>query len=97
MGPVFSSAKYIGKKVVLSFDHASKGFLKNGGEIKGFEIGAEDNKFVPAKVSIKGKKVILSSEGLLLNPTNVRYGWGNCMEANLFNKEGLPASPFRSK
>jgi sialate O-acetylesterase len=82
---------------VLSFNHASKGFLKNTDEIKGFEIGAEDNKFVTAKARIKGKKVVLSTEGLVLNPTYVRYGWGNCMEVNLFNKEGLPASPFRSK
>lgn len=97
MGPIFSSAKYTGKKVVLSFNHASKGFLKNAGEIKGFEIGAEDNKFVIAKALIKGRKVILSSDSLMVNPTNVRYGWGNCMEVNLFNKEGLPASPFRTK
>ena len=82
---------------MLSFNHASKGFLKNDGEIKGFEIGAEENKFVAAKARVKGKKVILSSDSLMLNPTNVRYGWGNCMEVNLFNKEGLPASPFRSK
>jgi sialate O-acetylesterase len=95
MGPIISSATYDGKKIMLSFTHASKGFLKNAGEIKGFEIGTDANNFVPAKASIKGKKVILSSESEVLNPIYVRYGWGNCMEVNFYNKEGLPASPFR--
>ena len=95
MGPIISSAKYDGKKIVLSFTHASKGFLKNANEIKGFEIGTGANNFVLAKASIKGKKVILSSESEILNPIHVRYGWGNCTDVNFYNKEGLPAAPFR--
>ena len=52
-------------------------------------------KFLAAKAGIQGDKVVVSSEQVR-EPVAVRYGWENVPDVNLFNKEGLPASPFRT-
>ena len=96
MGPVQTSVKRSGNKLVLGFDHAQKGLQKNN-DLKGFEISAGGDAFVPAKAKVKGKTVVVWSEELKETPVSVRYGWSNCMDVNLFNKEALPASPFRVK
>jgi sialate O-acetylesterase len=70
------------------------GLVANGGELKGFELSADGVAFQPATASIKGNSVIVSSAEVK-NPTAVRYAWAGWPEANLFNKEGLPATPFR--
>jgi sialate O-acetylesterase len=61
----------------------------------GFAIAGEDKKFVWAKAEIKGKTVIVSHRSVH-QPVAVRYGWADCPVVNLFNAEGLPASPFRT-
>jgi len=96
MGPVQTSVKRSGNKLVLGFDHAAKGLQKNEA-LKGFEISAGGDAFVAAKAKVKGKTVVVWSEELKEAPVSVRYGWSNCMDVNLFNKESLPASPFRVK
>ncbi len=96
MGPVQTSVKRSGNKVVLGFDHAAKGLQKNNA-LKGFEISVGGDAFVPAMAKVKGKTVVVWSEELKEAPVSVRYGWSNCMDVNLFNKESLPASPFRVK
>jgi sialate O-acetylesterase len=96
MGPVQTSVKRSGNKIVLGFDHAAKGLLKNDA-LKGFEISAGGDAFVAAKAKVKGKTVVVWSDELKEAPVSVRYGWSNCMDVNLFNKESLPASPFRVK
>jgi sialate O-acetylesterase len=96
MGPVQTSVKRSGNKLVLGFDHAQKGLQKNDA-LKGFEISAGGDAFVPAKAKVKGKTVVVWSEELKAAPVSVRYGWSNCMDVNLFNKDSLPASPFRVK
>ena len=96
MGPVQTSVKRSGNKIVLGFEHASKGLLKNDA-LKGFEISAGGDAFVAAKAKVKGKTVVVWSDELKEAPVSVRYGWSNCMDVNLFNKESLPASPFRVK
>jgi len=96
MGPVQTSVKRSGNKIVLGFDHATKGLQKNEA-LKGFEISAGGDAFVPAKAKVKGKTVVVWSDDLKEAPVSVRYGWSNCMDVNLFNKESLPASPFRVK
>jgi sialate O-acetylesterase len=66
------------------------------GYLKGFSIAGEDKKFVWAKASLEGDKIIVWCESVS-NPIAVRYAWAdNPDDANLFNKEGLPASPFRT-
>lgn len=71
------------------------GLVVKDGKLKGFTIAGNDRKFVPADAEIKGKTVIVSSPKVAC-PTAVRYGWKNYPEVNLFNKEGFPASPFRT-
>lgn len=66
-----------------------------GAPLVGFTIAGSDKKFVPAKAVIVGDNVVVSAEGVA-EPVAVRYGWANHPVVNLFNKEGLPATPFRT-
>jgi sialate O-acetylesterase len=65
------------------------------GALKGFSICGEDKKFVWATAEIEGNKVVVSNPAIS-NPIAVRYGWADFPVVNLWNKEGLPASPFRT-
>jgi sialate O-acetylesterase len=71
------------------------GLVAKDGELKGFTIAGEDKKFVPAQAKIQGSTIEVSAEGVT-DPKAVRYGWENVPDVNLFNKEELPASPFRT-
>ncbi|MFA6287607.1 MAG: sialate O-acetylesterase [Opitutaceae bacterium] len=94
-GPVFDSLKIDGDRAVLSFKHLGSGLLAKEGDLKGFMIAGANKKFVAAKAVIEGDTVVVSSEQVKV-PVVVRYGWANVPDVNLFNKEGLPASPFRT-
>ena len=69
--------------------------MAKGGKLKGFSIAGADKKFVWARAKIDGKDVIVSSDQVA-KPVAVRYGWANNPVCNLYNKAGLPASPFRT-
>ena len=96
-GPIYKSMKIKGKKIILSFSNVGSGLIaKNGGELKCFEICGVDNEYAPATAKIEGNKIIVWSDKVK-DPIAVRYAWANNPEGvNLFNKEGLPASPFRT-
>lgn len=94
-GPVYESMKVDGNKVILSFTHVGTGLMVKGNELQDFVITADNKKFVPAKAEIKGDKVIVFAEGIK-NPTAVRLGWRLCPQVNLYNKEGLCATAFRT-
>jgi sialate O-acetylesterase len=94
-GPLYKGMKAAGSEVAISLDSTGGGLVAKDGELKGFTIAGADGKFVPAKAAIKGDDVIVSAEGVA-EPKAVRYGWENVPDVNLFNKEGLPASPFRT-
>ena len=94
-GPVYASLKVEGDKAIISFDHADGGLEARGGELKGFAICGEDRKFVWAKADIDANKLIVSSPDVQ-KPVAVRYGWADYPMVNLWNKAGLPASPFRT-
>jgi len=94
-GPVFASMKVEGDHAVLSFTHVGSGLMAKDGELKGFTIAGADGTFAAAKATIEGDKVVLSSPSVAA-PVAVRYGWANTPDVNLFNKEGLPATPFRT-
>jgi sialate O-acetylesterase len=79
----------------LSFDHVGGGLTAKGGTLTGFSIAGDDGKFVDADAVIEGDAVVVSSPKID-KPANIRYGWKNFMRVNLYNKEGLPASPFRT-
>ena len=96
-GPVFQSSSVEGNKIILSFTNTGSGLTTIDGEEPGeFAIAGEDKKFIWAKAKIEGDKVVLWSEEIE-KPMYVRYAWAdNPVNPNLFNKEGLPASPFRT-
>ena len=94
-GPVYRSMKIQENEIELSFDHVGKGLTVKGIELTDFVIAGSDKKFVPAKAIIKGDKIVVSSDKIL-NPVAVRMGWLNVPHVNLFNQDGLPASPFRT-
>jgi len=94
-GPIFERLKIEGARALVGFNHIGGGLVAKDGELKGFTIAGEDKKFVPAKAEIKDGVVVVSSEQVAA-PVAVRYGWANVPDVNLYNKEGLPASPFRS-
>jgi sialate O-acetylesterase len=96
-GPIYESMQIEGNKIIIAFTHIGGGLVvKGGGELKHFAIAGGDKKFVWAKAKIQGDKVVVRSEQVN-NPVAVRYAWANNPEgANLYNKEGLPASPFRT-
>ncbi|MEO6184627.1 MAG: sialate O-acetylesterase [Verrucomicrobiota bacterium] len=94
-GPVYASMKTQGAKVILSFTHVGGGLMAKRGDLKGFKIAGVDGNFVPATANIDGDTVVLSNASVK-NPAAVRYGWDRVPEVNLFNKDGLPATPFRT-
>lgn len=94
-GPLLKSAEFDSKQAVLHFDHIGGGLMSKNGDLKGFEISGIDKKYLQAKAIIVDDTVLVASEQVK-NPVAVRYGWTNAPDVNLFNKEGLPASPFQT-
>ncbi len=95
-GPLFRQATPDGDAVRVWFDHAAHGLVARGAALQGFEIAGEDGHFVPATARIDGNTVVVSSAAVAA-PKLVRYGWANAPAVNLYNSDGLPASPFTSE
>ncbi|MFC6998197.1 sialate O-acetylesterase [Rufibacter roseus] len=97
-GPEVKSAQRQGNKITLTFTSTGSGLDAKGAKpLTHFAVAGKDKKFVWAKAEIKGNQVVVWSEEVP-NPEVVRYGWADNPEgANLYNKEGLPASPFEIK
>ena len=82
--------------VRLSFDHVGGGLVTNDGQgLKWFEIAGEDRIFYKAEADIAGDTVVVWSPRVA-SPKAVRFGWNQLAVPNLANREGLPASPFRT-
>jgi sialate O-acetylesterase len=95
-GPIYKSFTTDGNKITLTFTDVDGGLVARGGELKYFAIAGADKKFVWAKAKIEGDKIIVWSDSVP-NPAAVRYAWADNPDgANLYNKAGLPASPFRT-
>ncbi len=94
-GPLFDKAEFDNVRAVLSFQHTGTGLVAKGGPLRGFEIAGADGKYVSADAAIEGDKVIVKNEKIA-DPKSVRFGWANVPDVNLFNKEDLPATPFRT-
>jgi sialate O-acetylesterase len=95
-GPTYQSMKVDGNKFVIAFTNRGSGLVARGGELKCFAIAGADNRFVWAKAKIEKDVVVVWSDAVP-NPVAVRYAWADNPEgANLYNAEGLPASPFRT-
>jgi sialate O-acetylesterase len=95
-GPAYCSMRVSDGKAILTFDHVGGGLVIRSDEaLKGFAIAGADRHFVWADAKIEGDTVVVSSPQVT-EPAAVRYGWGNNPACNLYNKAGLPASPFRT-
>ncbi len=95
-GPLYKGMIVKGAEVRIVFDHVGSGLaLRDGEPLTWFEIAGEDKVFVQAEVAIDGDTVVVSSDEVA-EPVAVRFGWHTEAEPNLMNKEGLPASPFRT-
>jgi sialate O-acetylesterase len=94
-GPIFRSAKREGSALRLSFDHVGGGLICHGDALRGFAVAGEDGRFVWAEAKIDGEAILVSSPEIA-EPRSARYGWADNPEVNLYNKAGLPASPFRT-
>jgi sialate O-acetylesterase len=94
-GPLFQSSKVQGDSIRLSFKFVGGGLQSRGGELRGFAIAGADRKFHWATAKIEGDAVVVSSSDVK-TPVAVRYAWGDSPDCNLYNSEGLPASPFRT-
>lgn len=97
-GPLFQSAVIEGNKMNISFTGIGGGLVTGDGEeLAYFAIAGDDKKFVWAKATIEGNKVVVWNDAVP-NPKYVRYAWADNPDgANLYNKEGLPASPFTTE
>lgn len=97
-GPMYQSMKINGNKITVSFTHTGSGLMVKDkyGYLTGFEIAGANKKFHYAKAYMDGSNVVVYSDDVP-DPVAVHYGWADdAGEANLFNKEGFPASPFRT-
>ena len=95
-GPLYKSMEVDGARVRLTFDHVGGGLAaRDGKPLDSFEIAGSDGKFVPAQAEIDGRTIVVSSDPVP-QPVTVRFAWSNIACPNLMNKEGLPASSFRT-
>jgi len=92
-GPLYKISEVKKGKIIVSFDHTGKGLILKGK--KSFQVCGEDKKFVDADVKIKGNRLEIWNKKIK-KPVAARYAWGNFPEVTLWNKDGIPASPFRT-
>ncbi len=94
-GPLFKSLKAEVGSLRVSFDYAGGGLTARDGGLTHFEIAGQNMNFVDAAAVIQNDTVVVSSSRIPV-PYAVRFGWANDAVGNLFNNEGLPASPFEA-
>jgi len=97
-GPTFKSMEIKEDQMTLTFENIGGGLMtpNKSGNIKGFEIAGADKVFHYAKAYLEDNKVVIINENVK-NPVAIHYGWADdASDSNLFNKEGLPASAFRT-
>lgn len=111
-GPTFKSSAVEGNKIRIAYENTGSGLvigkapdhfyatLKNPvppdlSKLEGFAVAGADNKFVWANAVIDGDTVVVGSDAVP-SPVSVRYAWADNPSCNLYNKEGLPAAPFRT-
>jgi sialate O-acetylesterase len=94
-GPIYESMKITGNEIHIRFRYVGDGLEARGEALKGFSIASADRKFHWADARIEGDEVVVSGREVR-SPLAVRYAWAGSPECNLYNKNGLPASPFRT-
>lgn len=94
-GPIYDSTQIVGHEIKIHFLHTGTGLEARNGPLEGFSIAGNDRKFHWANARIEGDTIVVSSPDVI-SPAAVRYAWAGSPQCNLYNKEGLPASPFRT-
>ena len=95
-GPIYQGCEKHGNAMSISFSHVGSGLITSDGQSPShFTIAGADGVFHPATARIVGSRVLVSSDEVK-DPVAVRFAWSNTAEPNLKNKQGLPASPFRT-
>ena len=96
-GPLYLSSTIEGNKITVSFTNIGSGLISmDDEELNQFAIACADKKFVWAKAKIEGDKIVVWNDEIA-EPMYARYAWAdNPFGANLYNREKLPASPFRT-
>ncbi|MGA2533260.1 MAG: sialate O-acetylesterase [Candidatus Aminicenantales bacterium] len=95
-GPLYKSMTVEGDKAKIAFNYVGGGLMTNDGQqLKWFEVSGDDHIFYKAEAEIAGDMVVVHSPRVA-SPKAVRFGWQQLAVPNLINKEGLPASPFRT-
>lgn len=105
-GPTYRAMRVMGSKIRVTFDNVGDGLTIRGGQasavpvpadrLVGFTVAGADGKFVPAEAKIVGKDTVEISAAQVVQPSAARYGFVNFPVVNLWNKNGLPANPFRT-
>ena len=93
-GPLYRQLTREDHAMQVWFDHAD-GLTAKGGVLVGFEVAGADGKYVAGDATIDGTSVVVSSP-TVPDPASVRYAWAPNPTCNLYNREGLPASPFQA-
>ncbi|HEV3027272.1 MAG TPA: sialate O-acetylesterase, partial [Planctomycetota bacterium] len=93
--PLYDSMKVEDNKARIAFKHVGGGLEAKGDKLTGFAVAGEDKTFVWAEAKIDGSSVVVWSDKVA-KPAAVRYAWADYPDCNLYSKEGLPASPFRT-
>ena len=95
-GPIYDSYQIEGNKIRLKFRSVGSGLVsKDGQDLRTFEIAGGNCKYVPAQAIIDGNDVLVWSDEVL-QPMAVRHAWDSNPSVNLYNREGLPATSFRT-
>jgi sialate O-acetylesterase len=96
-GPVFKSMEKIGEDIRIHFQYTGSGLISEGDKpLKGFAIAGKDKEFFWADAKIIDCNTVSVTCNKVTDPIAVRYGWADNPICNLYNEEGLPASPFRT-
>ena len=96
-GPSLRSTQVLTDRIVLTFDQVGKGLMaKGGGDLQGFAIAGADEQFVWATAEITASNQVTVWSDKVEAPVAVRYAFANNPICNLYNSEGLPASPFKT-
>jgi sialate O-acetylesterase len=96
LSPTCRSVRFQGAKAIVRFNHVGPGLEARGGELTGFAVAGADRVFAWAKAEVVGKDQVAVCSPEVANPVAVRYGWADYPVVNLWSKDGLPASPFRT-
>jgi sialate O-acetylesterase len=95
--PQYQSMEVKEGKVILTFDHVGAGLRAfDVAEVRGFTLAGDDRKFHPAVAKITGKNTIEVSSSAVSHPVSVRYAWADNPVCNVYSREGLPLTPFRT-